>query len=35
LGFSEVLRSAEKGIIGVFLNDIIIIIRDLLCDAVP
>jgi len=35
LGFSEVLRSAEKGIIGVFLNDIIVIIRDLLCDSVP
>lgn len=33
--FSEVLRSAEKGIIGVFLNDIIFIIRDLLCDPVP
>jgi len=30
-----VLRSAEKGIIGVFLNDIIVIIRDLLCDPVP
>jgi len=34
LGFSEVLKSADRAHIGAFLNDIIPLIRDMLCDSV-
>jgi len=34
LGFSEVLRSADRAHIGAFLNDVIPLIRDMLCDDI-
>lgn len=34
LGFSEVLKSADRAHIGAFLNDVIPLIRDMLCDEV-